>query len=187
MTSLDPGAGNLGYWCSASAERFPGKIALIDLSRDPSRQTTYAALESRLDRVASTLTRLGLKAGDRLAMSIGNRIEFVEIMFGAMRAGIIPVPLNTRLGPDALRYVIEDSGCVGAVVETAANSNVPGIVESIGPTVRVMLEAAAPGGSSTKMRSPRVRAPSRRRGSRPIILPSCPILQARPEGPRGSR
>ena len=32
-------------------------------------------------------------------------------MFGAMRAGIVPVPLNTKLGPDTLHYVIEDSGC----------------------------------------------------------------------------
>ena len=59
MTSANPRAGNLGYWCSASAAQFPDKVALIDLSRDAPRETTYAELERRLDRVAATLTRLG--------------------------------------------------------------------------------------------------------------------------------
>ena len=145
MTSADPSAGNLGYWCSASAARFPGKVALIDLSRDPPRETTYAELERRLDRVAATLTRLGLKSGDRFAISIGNRIEFVEIMFGAMRAGIVPVPLNAKLGPDTLRYVIEDLGCTGAAVELAANPHVAGIVDSLGLDVLLLLDGAAAG------------------------------------------
>jgi long-chain acyl-CoA synthetase len=145
MTSADPRAGNLGYWCSASAARFPDKVARIDLSRDPARETTYAELERRLDRVAATLTGLGFKSGDRLAMSIGNCIEFVEILFGAMRAGIVPVPLNTKLGPETLRYVIEDSGCAGAAVELAANSHVVSIVDSLGLDVRLLLDSAAAG------------------------------------------
>jgi long-chain acyl-CoA synthetase len=145
MTSADPRAGNLGYWCSASAARFPDKVALIDLSRDPPRETTYAELERRLDRVAATLTRLGLESGDRLAMSISNRVEFVEIMFGAMRAGIVPVPLNTKLGPDTLRYVIEDSGCRGAAVEPAANAHVAGIVVSLGVEARLSLDTVDAG------------------------------------------
>ena len=145
MTSADPSAGNLGYWCSASAARFPDKVALIDLSGGRPRETTYAELERRLDRVAAMLTRLGLNRGDRFAISIGNCIEFVEIMFGAMRAGIVPVPLNTKLGPDTLRYVIEDSGSAGAAVEPAANPNVADIVDSLGLDVRLLLDGAGLG------------------------------------------
>jgi acyl-CoA synthetase (AMP-forming)/AMP-acid ligase II len=141
----DPKADNLGYWMSAAAARFPDKVAVFDLSRETRRETTYATLDARLDRVASALTKLGLKSGDRLAMAATNRIEFIEIMFGAMRAGVVPVPLNTKLGPETLRYVIEDSGAVGAVVEAAANAHVPRIVESLGLPVRVLLEDAAEG------------------------------------------
>ncbi len=141
MPSVDSAAQNLGYWNAAATARHPDKIAVFDLSRDPPRKVSYAELDSRLDRVASTLTRLGMSPGDRLAMSISNRVEFVETMFGAMRAGVVPVPLNTKLGPDALRYVIEDSGAVGAVVETGANANVPRIVEDLGLGLRVMLDA----------------------------------------------
>jgi acyl-CoA synthetase (AMP-forming)/AMP-acid ligase II len=145
MPSVDSAAQNLGYWCAAAAARHPDKIAIFDLSRDPPRKATYAELESRLDRVASTLARLGMRPGDRLAMSISNRIEFVETMFGAMRAAVVPVPLNTKLGPDALRYVVEDSGAVGAVVETGANAKVPKIVEDLGLRLSVMLDAEKKG------------------------------------------
>jgi long-chain acyl-CoA synthetase len=141
MPSANFAAQNLGYWNAAAAARHPDKIAIFDLSRDPPREISYADLESRLDRVAATLARLGIKPGNRLAMSISNRVEFIETMFGAMRAGVVPVPLNTKLGADALRYVIEDSGAVGAVVEKAANANVLRIVEDLGLRPRMMLDA----------------------------------------------
>lgn len=95
MPSVDSAAHNLGYWNAAAAARYPDKIAIFDLSRDPPRMVSYAELESRLDRVASTLA-LGLSPGDRLAMSISNRVEFVETMFGVMRAGVVPVPLKAK-------------------------------------------------------------------------------------------
>ncbi len=143
MPSVDSAALNLGYWNAAAAARYPDKIAIFDLSRDPPRKVSYAELELRLDRVASTLARLGMSPGDRLAMSISNRVEFVETMFGAMRAGVVPVPLNTKLGADALRYVIEDSGAAGAVVESAANANVARIVDDLDLSLRVMLDGEA--------------------------------------------
>jgi acyl-CoA synthetase (AMP-forming)/AMP-acid ligase II len=145
MTIPDPNHGNLGYWSRAAAARFPDKVALFDLSRETPRETTYAALEARLDRVASALQRLGLQSGDRLAMAVANRTEFIEIMFGAMRAGVVPVPLNTKLSPDTLRYVIEDSGAVAAIVEAAANASMMGIVESLGLPVRLLLDHSAEG------------------------------------------
>ena len=55
-----------------------------------------------------------------MAMAIGNRFEFVEVMYGAMRAGIVPVPLNTRLAADTLAFILENSGCRGAVVDPAS-------------------------------------------------------------------
>ena len=140
MTNFDPKKGKLGYWMSAAAASFPDKVALFDLSRETPCKTTYASLEARLDRVAAMLTRLGLESGDRLAMAVTNRVEFIEIMFGAMRAGIVPVPLNTKLGRETLRYVIADSGAVAAVVEVAANAYVPEIVETLRLPVRAMLE-----------------------------------------------
>ena len=73
------------------------------MSRAEPVELTYGELEERLDRFASLTVRLGLKPGDRLAMLIGNRYQFVEIMYGAMRAGVVPVPLNTNSAPTCSR------------------------------------------------------------------------------------
>src|SRR5215471_2567104 len=120
---------NIGYFSWAAAERRPEAIALIDLSRDQPVEITYGRLEERLDRFAALTKRLGLKPGDRLAMSVGNRFEFIEIMYGAMRAGVVPVPLNTRLGPDVLDYIMRDAACVAAVVEPSTNPRIVEVVE----------------------------------------------------------
>src|SRR2546423_14027910 len=93
----DPRSDNLGYFSSAAAQRRPDAIAIIDLSRSPVAEISYRTLEERLNRVAALLHRYGLKPGDRLAMAVGNHFEFIEVMYGAMRAGIVPVPLNTKL------------------------------------------------------------------------------------------
>jgi long-chain acyl-CoA synthetase len=136
----DPRWNNLGYWSYDAARRYPANVALIDLSGETPRELRYLELERRLDRAASLLSRLGLKPGDRLAMALTNRLEFIEIMFGAMRAGIVPVPLNTKLGPDTLDYVMRDAACSGVVVEPNANAQVAGIAEAIGIPVRLGIE-----------------------------------------------
>lgn len=141
----DPRANNLGYWNYQAVQEHPDRVAIIDLSRAAPRSVVYRDLEKRLDRVASMTQRLGLKAGDRLAMAVTNRIEFVEIMFGVMRAGIVPVPLNTKLGLDTLEYVIRDAGCVAAIIEEAPNPQLFGIVDGIGCGVRISLDTARAG------------------------------------------
>ena len=59
-----------------------------------------------MDGVASMLARLEVRAGQRVAILIGNRTEFIEFFFGSMRAGVIPLPLNTRLAGDTLEDII---------------------------------------------------------------------------------
>jgi long-chain acyl-CoA synthetase len=135
----DPRANNLGYWNYHAARTGPKAIAMIDLSAENPQEITYRALEERLDRFATLCRESGLKPGDRLAMSIGNRFEFVEIMYGAMRAGVVPVPLNTKLGSDALDYIIRDAECAGAIVEPAANANFAALADAIGCRMKLLL------------------------------------------------
>jgi len=122
---------NLGYWCARAVERYPERAAIIDLSRDPAREVTYGEIDERMDRVASLLTAQGLVAGDRIAMAVGNRFEFVEIMYGAMRAGIVPVPLNTKLGSETIDYILKDAGVVAAFVEPSVNRFVVEVVDAL--------------------------------------------------------
>ena len=70
---------------------------------------TYRELDERMRRVANLLVGLGVGAGDRVALLFPNEWPFVELCFGAMRTGAVPVPLNIRLGYETLRYCVEHS------------------------------------------------------------------------------
>ncbi|MBI1776312.1 MAG: acyl--CoA ligase [Proteobacteria bacterium] len=137
MTLSDKRANNLGYYFSNAAIAHAEKVALIDLSGSAPREIAYALLDERHDRFAALMSGLGLKPGDRMAMAVGNRFEFVEIMYGAMRAGVVPVPLNTKLAADTLDYTMKDAGCVAAVVEPGANPHMVGLVDGLDLKVKL--------------------------------------------------
>ena len=123
---------NLGYWLGAAADAFPDRVALIDLSRSVPREVTYAELDERMDRVANLLSDAGIGTGDRFALSVGNRFEFVEILFGGMRRGAVPVPLNFKLSEESLAYIVQDAACRAAFVETAVTERSAAVVERCG-------------------------------------------------------
>src|SRR5258708_7450385 len=112
---------NLGFFFDGALARTPDKVAIIDLHGGCERESTYRALDARMDRVARLLARLGVAPGERVGMLVGNRVEFIEFFFGAMRAGAIPVPLNTRLAADTLRHILTDAGCTLALVDPGCN------------------------------------------------------------------
>jgi acyl-CoA synthetase (AMP-forming)/AMP-acid ligase II len=141
----DPRYNNLGYFCWAAAQRRPDAVAVIDLSGPQPIEIPYGLLDERLDRFAALTARLGLVPGDRLAMAIGNRFEFLEVMFGAMRAGVVPVPLNTKLGADTLAYIFRDSGCVAAVVEPSTSPHIVAVAEQADLRARLALGSVPPG------------------------------------------
>lgn len=123
---------NLGYWLHDARAEFPDRVALIDLSRTPPREVTYRELDERMNRVANLLAAAGIRAGDRFALSAGNRFEFVEIMFGGMRCGAVPVPLNFKLSAESLAHVVADADCRAAFVEVAVTERSAAIVEQLG-------------------------------------------------------
>jgi 4-hydroxybenzoate-CoA ligase len=81
-----------------------GKVAFID----PARQLTYGELAESAARVGPMLGTLGLKREDRVAMMVLDTVDFPILFWGAIRAGIIPVPLNTLLTAEQYRYILED-------------------------------------------------------------------------------
>jgi long-chain acyl-CoA synthetase len=80
---------------------------------------TYRQLDERMRRVAGMLRGLDVRPGSRVALLFPNEWPFVEAIFGAMRAGAVPVPLNIRLGYDTLRYCVEHSDA-GVLVGSGA-------------------------------------------------------------------
>ncbi|MGH6830548.1 MAG: class I adenylate-forming enzyme family protein, partial [Methylocella sp.] len=185
ITPDNPRWNNLGYWCHDAALRYPDRIAIIDLARHDPHEVLYRELEERLDRVARLLTDSGIKSGERIAVSISNRFEFIEVFFGAMRAGVVPVPLNIKLGADVLDYIMRDAECVGAIVEEKANPHVAGLAEAMNCRLRIAFEASRPGwqryDEALAAAEPRFE-PQRLAGDHPSFQPYTSGSTGRPKG-----
>ena len=72
---------------------------------------TYAQLAERVNRAGNALLALGLKPADRVLMVVKDCPAFFYVFWGAIKAGIVPVPPNTLLRAPDYAYMIEDSGC----------------------------------------------------------------------------
>src|SRR3982075_559903 len=75
---------------------------------DTVSELTYAGLQQQSRRLANLLRRLGVRREERVAMIMLDTIDFPIVFLGAIRAGIVPVPLNTLLTSDQYAYVLAD-------------------------------------------------------------------------------
>lgn len=76
---------------------------------DPSRTLTYGELLRSAARVGPMLARFGVGPEDRVALVLLDTVDFPVLFWGAIRAGVVPVLLNTRLPVDQYRYLLRDS------------------------------------------------------------------------------
>ena len=136
---------NLGYFFCETAASLPDRVALIDLWSGEERRLTYGNLDERANRLAGLLQSRGLQPGDRLALLVGNRSEYIEIFFGAMRAGVVPVPLNIKQTRSILEFMITDAECVAAVVDPSSVGDGLEIVDGLDPRLKITLGASAAG------------------------------------------
>ena len=79
---------------------------------------SYGDLNAIAERLASALQQRGVKDGDRVAIMTLNRIEQVTLIYATMKIGATYVPINFRLAPPEVRYVLEDAGVSVLFVET---------------------------------------------------------------------
>jgi benzoate-CoA ligase family protein len=83
--------------------------------RSTTGEVTYADLVERVARCGNALRRLGLSPRSRLLMVVKDCPEFFYLFWGAIKAGIVPVPLSTELRVDDYKYLVEDSRCAAVV------------------------------------------------------------------------
>lgn len=81
------------------------RIAVIDRGSEYS----YAALAERAGQLAAGLRAAGLKHGDRIGVLLSNRIEWLEILFGACAAGAVVVPINTWSKAAEIEFILGDA------------------------------------------------------------------------------
>jgi 4-hydroxybenzoate-CoA ligase len=84
---------------------FGDKPAFID----PDRSLTYSGLQTATNRVANLLADLGICRETRVAVLMLDTVEYPCVFWGAIRAGIVPVCLNTLLTADQYFYMLDDS------------------------------------------------------------------------------
>jgi len=83
------------------------------------KKLTYDELDDASDNFCSSLMRLGIEKGQRVAILLFNRPEFIISYFGILKAGATIVPLNTMLKTEEIRYMLEDAGAVAIVTSSS--------------------------------------------------------------------
>jgi len=99
---------NIGDSLSTRAYLNPTKEAVYDVVAQ--RRLSFSELNSRANQACSGLQSLGINKGDRVALLAYNGHEFVESFFGPAKAGIVLMPLNWRLTPVELAFILKDGG-----------------------------------------------------------------------------
>jgi len=90
------------------------RIAVIDSQGEYS----YAELESRVNQFARLLRARGVGQEQRVLLCLLDTVDFPVCFLGAIKAGLIPVPVNTMLKPEDYRYMLADSRAKMLVVSS---------------------------------------------------------------------
>jgi acyl-CoA synthetase (AMP-forming)/AMP-acid ligase II len=114
------------------------------------QRRTYAALDTRSERIAAGLLTRGLAAGDRVAVLMANRIEYLEIYQAAARSGLTLVPVNPALTSPEIEYILADSGAVLLIADAGLVSG-GGPVAGAGSGVATELPTITVGGPDDEL------------------------------------
>ena len=171
-----------------AATFFGDKVGVID----GDAQFTYRAFGERTHRLANALVELGVEPGDRVSFITFNTHHLLEAYYGVIEAGAVLNPINIRLAPHEIAYILDHAGVEGRLLPPrlrAARRGDRAAARRRGR--RFVVLDGEPGGR----RRPRVRGPARRRARRTRATPtstrtpwpSCSTRAARPACPRASR
>jgi long-chain acyl-CoA synthetase len=89
------------------------------------RRMTWREVAQQSARIATGLQKLGLQTGDRVALLLGNRIEFVLAMLGAAHLGLVTVLLSTRQQKPEIAYILNNCGAKLLLHEAALAERLP--------------------------------------------------------------
>jgi long-chain acyl-CoA synthetase len=106
---------NPAVWVARHGRLRPAAPALADGERVHADWATFAA---RTASVAAGLRKeFGVSPGDRVAILMRNRPEYLEALFGVWHAGLVAVPVNARLHRDEIAHILQDSGTAAVVTD----------------------------------------------------------------------
>ena len=116
------------------AHATPDRVAI----RFEGQSTTWATLHDRIQRVAAALHGLGVRKGDRVAILMLNRPEFLESAIAANTVGAIGVPVNFRLAPEEAAYVLTHCDAKVLITDAPLATLAEAAVAAAGTSTRVV-------------------------------------------------
>lgn len=141
---------NAADWIRRHAESDGDRLAVADAER----RLAYRDLEARIARLAGWLAAAGVERGDRVGVLAGNRSPNLETVFAAARLGAIVLPVNTRLSPREVCFLLDDSRARALIHEPGFRAladdacrrarQAPSVRLEVGPDYEAALAGAAP-------------------------------------------
>ncbi|PPG72736.1 long-chain-fatty-acid--CoA ligase [Rathayibacter sp. AY1F4] len=151
-TELEPPTGSLVDIVTESAERYPHQVALEFFGRS----TSYSQLADEVERAAEGLRRLGVRAGDPVALVLPNCPQHVVAFYAVLRLGAVVVEHNPLYTPRELRHQFEDHGARVAIAWNRVVPTVQDLPADLGveTVVAVDLTRAMPASMRAALRLP---------------------------------
>src|SRR5271168_2671449 len=118
-----------------AAQQYPRRTAVV--CNDD--RYTYAQMAERVSRLAGALRQAGIQPGDRVAFLSSNCHRLLEAYYGVLEAGAVLLPLNIRLTPAELGYILNDSGATALFIEKQFLPAVEAFRKDI-PTVKLFCQ-----------------------------------------------
>jgi len=120
---------NVQDYLDRGAFVYPDRIAIVDEPDAPGSlgRITYAEFDARARGFAARLDALGLDVGERIAIVSPNSARFLIAIFGVSGSGRVLVPINFRLKPEEVEYIVEHSGAALVLVDPECADLVAGV------------------------------------------------------------
>lgn len=131
---------NLATWVVRHGRQRPDAPAIAE---GTSVHATWAEFAARAARLGGGLRTLGLEPGDRVAIVMRNRPEYLEAQFAAWHAGLVAVPVNARLHPKEIAYILEDSGSNVVVTDPEHAGDVEPLVDVVSALDHIIVISSA--------------------------------------------
>ena len=115
--------------------------------RDPSRSLSYGELANATRRFAGALRSAGVARERRIALLLLDTIDFPIAFWGAIRAGVVPVPINTLLTHDMVGYILADSRADAVAISAPLAAALLPVLQSLAELRRIIVvqpDGAAP-------------------------------------------
>src|SRR4051794_14242206 len=106
-------------------------LALVD----PWRRLPYSELAAEPAGFAAGLRAAGIERERRIALVMLDTVDFPIAFWGALRAGVVPVPINTLLPPEITGYILKDSRAAALFVSAPLLAGLRPVLDGIGHIV----------------------------------------------------